>query len=407
MNYDSRRWMFLLVGIMINICVGFGYAWSVFQKPLIDLQNWPAADVSLAFTLIMGTSALPQAFAGKAQEYTEPKQVILVGGIMLGCGVLALGYIQTLGHLYMGSIIVGLGIGVVYSGTVSNLVRFFPDRRGLAAGLLAAGMGSGAILIAPLASFIILKYGVLMALKTLGLLFLVITCGLSRLVETAPLNYLPAGHIATAGNLPINCDTNKTWREMLMDVRFYALAGVFVIGGTSGMMIMGHASPIAQEVLKISPQAAAAIVGFLAIANAAGRVFWGWLSDKTGRYPILVIMYLVGGGAMLALSQVSSSLSFTSVMMSVALCYGGFMGMMASLTADTFGPKYLGVNFGIMFLTVGVAAFIGPHLAAVVRETNHGDYSQAFVIAAALNLLGIAFALFAYRKQIGLPRFAS
>jgi len=185
------------------------------------------------------------------------------------------------------------------------------------------------------------------------------------------------------------------------------LAGVFVIGGTSGMMIMGHASPIAQEVLKISPQAAAAIVGFLAIANAAGRVFWGWLSDKTGRYPILVVMYLVGGGAMLALSQVSSSLSFTSVMMSVALCYGGFMGMMASLTADTFGPKYLGVNFGIMFLTVGVAAFIGPHLAAVVRETNHGDYSQAFVIAAALNLLGIAFALFAYRKQIGLPRFAS
>lgn len=400
MNYDSQRWFFLFAGMVINICAGFGYAWSVFQKPLIDLLNWPVADVSMAFTFMMGMSALPQALAGKAQEYIAPKQVILFGGGLLSVGVIGMGYIQSLSQLYIGSTVIGLGIGVVYSGTVSNIVKFFPDKRGMASGVLAAGMGAGPIVLAPLASFIILNYGVMATLKTLGIVFLVVTCGLSQLIKTAPSNYLPVGYmIATEGH-QVNDSVNKNWQAMLQDLMFYILAGIFIIGGTSGMMIMGHASPIAQDTLKISPQAASVIVGFLALANATGRVFWGWLSDKTGRYPILLAMYVMGGLSMLVLTKVNTYYTLVPVMMAVALCYGGFMGMMASLTADTFGSKYLGVNFGIMFLTIGIAAFIGPRLAAIVRETNNGDYSQAFLIAAALNLVGIVFALLAmYRKR--------
>lgn len=399
MNYDKKRWVFLFLGIVINICAGFGYAWSVFQKPLIDLFHWQTASVSMAFTFIMSVSALPQALAGKAQEFIEPRQVTMFGGILLGLGVLGMGYVQSLSQLYLSSILVGLGIGIVYSGVVSNIVKFFPDKRGLASGVLAAGMGSGAIIIAPLASILILNYGVQTTFKTFGLTFIVLIFGLSRFIKTAPNAHTTVESKQAAKELDYDTRVNKNWNEMLKDLTFYVLAGVFVVGGTSGMMIMGHASPIAQETLKVSPQIASVIVAFLALANTSGRIFWGSLSDKTGRYPILFAMFLIGGVSMLSLTKVSTFYTFLAAILTVALCYGGFMGMMASLTADTFGEKYLGVNFGIMFLTVAIAAYIGPRLAAVVRAYS-GDYSQAFAIASIFSLVGILFTFIAlYRKR--------
>jgi len=165
------------------------------------------------------------------------------------------------------------------------------------------------------------------------------------------------------------------------------------------LLFLGHASSIAQDILKISPQAAAVIVGLLALANTTGRAFWGWVSDRVGRYPIIMLLYILAGTAMIALSRVATYSVFVMLILVIGLCYGGFMGMMASLTADTFGAKYLGVNFGIMFLAVSVAAYAGPRLAAVVKETNNGDYSQAFVIAALLSLVGLIITILAISKK--------
>ena len=186
---------------------------------------------------------------------------------------------------------------------------------------------------------------------------------------------------------------------MLQDPFFYMIAAIFILGTTSGLMIMGHASSIAQDILKISPQAAAVIVGFLALANTTGRAFWGWLSDRIGRYPIIMLLYILAGTSMIALSRVDTYYVFVLLILGIGLCYGGFMGMMASLTADTFGAKHLGVNFGIMFLSVSVAAYAGPRLAAIVKQTNNGDYSQAFVIAALLSLIGLIITIIVLYKK--------
>jgi len=348
----------------------------------------------------MSVSALPMAVAGKAQEYIEPKQVILLGGLFLGGGVFCTGYINQLWQLYITyGLIAGLGIGIVYAGTVANIVRFFPDRRGIAAGLLSAGFGSGAVILAPVSSRLIELYGVLHTFKILGFVFLIVICGVSRLVKTAPAGYLPAGWVTSAASSAGGREVNKDWRQMLTTPLFYILAILFILGTTSGLMIMGHASPIAQEMMKVTPQEAAVIVGLLALANTTGRAFWGGISDKTGRYPILLVMYVIAGMAMLLLAQASTYGMFIASVMLIALCYGGFMGMMASLMADTFGTKYLGVNFGIMFLTVGIAAYIGPRLAAAVKASNNGDYSQAFLIACALNVTGFIIALLTFYRQ--------
>lgn len=399
MKLDSLRWLFLLTCMVINVCIGFVYGWSVFQKPLVQWFNVSAADISMAFTIIMGASALPMALAGKVQEYVEPRQVILAGGILLGVGVVGIGYSATTAVLYFFSLLTGLGIGIVYPGTVANMVRFFPDRKGLASGLLAAGMGAGAVVLAPLAAKLIEGYGVMDTFRILGFAFFITICGLSRLIPTAPANYKPAKWNSKAGAKSVIPVEDKNWRDMLHDPIFYILAGMFTVAAISGMMIMGHASPVAQETLKISPQQAATIVGFLALGNMSGRMFWGWISDKIGRFPAMMTLYLLMGASMVILAKTVTAAVFVPAMVSVAFGYGGFMGMMASVTADTFGLKYLGVNFGIMFLTIAIAAFVGPRLAAIVRETQNGDYSLAFLIAAALCGLGLLLTIAAQRRR--------
>ena len=175
---------------------------------------------------------------------------------------------------------------------------------------------------------------------------------------------------------------------MLKDPLFYFVFFAITLGAVSGIMLIGHASPIAQAVVGISPQAAAGIIGLLAISNTSGRVCWGWISDKFGRYAIVMVLFALGGMGMVALASVDAYFSFTCVIMLLGLCYGGFMALMAPLTADLFGTKNLGVNFGIMFLSVAVAAYAGPLMVAVIK-TATGSYTQAFIAGAFVNLAGL------------------
>jgi OFA family oxalate/formate antiporter-like MFS transporter len=251
-----------------------------------------------------------------------------------------------------------------------------------------------------MAVFLMERYGVLATFKLLGITFLVVICASALFVETAPPDYRPRGMTLAASEKQATGGVDVNWMEMLRSPMFYMIAGVFLAGAISGMMVFGHVSPIAQHFLKISPQAAAGIVGFLALANTAGRMCWGWISDKIGRFSVIYILLALGAMAMVGLSMVRGYYPFVGMIMVVGLCYGGFMALMPSLTADLFGSKNLGVNYGIMFLTVGIGAFVGPRLAAAIKEAQ-GDYTQAFIIAALLNVAGIVLTSIAiyYRKS--------
>lgn len=146
---------------------------------------------------------------------------------------------------------------------------------------------------------------------------------------------------------------------------------------------------MAQEILNITPVAAAAIVSVLAIAMTLGKKAWGVISDKIGRYPVIILLLVLGGAAMACMTMVNSYTPFVCVTIVIGFCYGGFLSVMAPLTADLFGSKNLPINYGLMFLTVAIAAFVGPRLASVVTEANNGSYSSAFSIAALLNFTGL------------------
>ena len=156
------------------------------------------------------------------------------------------------------------------------------------------------------------------------------------------------------------------------------------------MMVIGHASPIAQEILGITPESAGAIVSLLAIGMVVGKVGWGAVSDRIGRPAVFVALFVIVAMALVVLAGASSYAAVIACVAAVGFCYGGFLALMGPVTADAFGPTYLGVNFGIMFFTVAISSFLGPRLAAMVADANGGSFSKAFLIAASISVAGLA-----------------
>jgi MFS transporter, OFA family, oxalate/formate antiporter len=414
-HYAAQRWVTLAASAIASMCCGFFYAWSVLVKPMMETYDWSSSDVSLAFTLVVAVPGVCTLIAGKLQQYVRPPTLLLVAGAILSLGTILLSFATSLGLLYVFAFVAGVG-GMTYPGaTMGNLMRFFPDRRGMASGVLTAGFGLGTVIWGPAAVLLMEEVGFKWTLRILGVLFFVIVAVCSRLVTVAPAGYLPrgwtlsgpagdAGGTATDGEGAVDRASRgavgrngaavieKDWKAMFGTATFWLLAVVFVIGLTSGLMVTAHASPIAQQVLGITAEAAGAFVSYLALGMVVGKVGWGVLSDRFGRSPVLVAMLLLAVAALTTLWQTSAYATVVLGIFVVGTCYGGFLALIGPVTLDAFGPKHFPVNFGIMFLTVGVASYVGPRLAAAVVEANDGVYNQAFLIAALLTVAGLVLA---------------
>jgi OFA family oxalate/formate antiporter-like MFS transporter len=256
---------------------------------------------------------------------------------------------------------------------------------------------------APIAVGLIGRLGLVWTLRMLGGAFVVITVTCSLFIKTAPVGYTPLGWTPPQPRDRLSKGgVDKDWKGMLGTPVFWVLALLFAIGTTSGMMVIGHASPIAQDILRLSPAAAGAVVSYVAVGMAAGKLGWGALSDRIGRIPVLMAMLVVAAAGLVTVWRTDSYAPVVIGMGAVGLCYGGCLALMGPVTAEAFGSKHLGINYGIMFLTVAIAAFVGPRIAAAVSQANDGHYSWAFVIAAIITALGIvlvaAYAFLARRR---------
>ncbi len=401
MDLKKKRWYVLGASLLINLCIGSGYAWSVYAGPLIKTFGWSAAATALTFTIANAVSPICMITGGKIQDKFGPKWVIFAGGIVFGGGIFLSGLTKSLPWLYFSyGILGGFGMGLVYSCTIANTVKFFPDKRGLVAGMATAGYGFGPVLLAPLSQSLIASNGVLFTFKTLGIAYLVIIVVGSQFIMKAPAGYKPEGWEPPVSAASANTGKEKTWAQMLADPLFYLLFSMLTIGATSGLMIISQASPIAQEVVGVTPEEAAFAVSLVAIANMAGRISWGAVSDKIGRYNAIPIMYIILAAAMFTLTLVSTGgfIMYVLAVMFVGFCFGGFMGVFPALTADCFGAKNNGVNYGFMFGGFALGGYIGPVMAASIKAGNNGDYTNAFLIAAAMCVLGIVIT-FIVRKM--------
>ena len=392
-----NRWSIVVGAILIQLCLGGIYIWSVFRKPLemtIDKGGLglSPSQATLPFSLVLIFFAIATVIGGRWQDKAGPRLVSIVGGILLGVGMLLAAFARSYPALVIGyGVIGGIGIGFTYVCPVSTGIKWFPDKRGLITGLSVAGFGAGALILAPVARSLIDSMGIFNTLATLGTIFLVVVVAASMLLRNPPAGWAPEGW--TPPETAQMTREQFSTAQMLRTPQFYSIWVMYFFGCIAGLMIIGQTSPIGQKLALLSPAAAAGGVMLLSIFNAAGRIFWGRVSDTLGRMKTLLVMFLLCGVAMLLYNIIGTFPPYYWIGVSiVGLCFGGYLALFPAITADFFGTKNIGANYGFVFTAYGVGGLLGPQFAAKVLEAT-GGYWLAFVVTGALCLVaaGITF----------------
>ena len=400
MDYNKRRWVVLIVSCIVNIIIGTGYAWSVFAGPWAETLNVPSA--ALAFTVCNGVGFITMITGGKINDALGPKWVVFVGGLMFGGGALLAGFSTSLGFLIFAyGILLGLGMGLVYSCTIGNTVKFFPDKRGMAGGLTTATYGLGSVILAPVAQMMVEKMGVASTFKVLGIIYIIVICVGAFLITRCPADFVPAGYTPPAPAAGQKATQDKNAGQMLKDPIFYVMFIMLICGAFFGLMMISQCSLVSQNMIGMTAATAATTVSVLAIFNAVGRVVCGFISDKIGRVNTLtfcLVLAIVGLILVWCSGYSGGAPNATMYIIGVCLvgfCFGAYMGVYPGFTADQFGAKNNGVNYGIMFIAFSVAGVLGPMIMSSNFESTQ-SYSTAIIIALALAVVGFVLT-FIYR----------
>jgi OFA family oxalate/formate antiporter-like MFS transporter len=380
-----NRWAIAGSAVVMQICLGAAYGWSVFVKPLVAKQHWSLTQVSLTFTLAILFLGVGTIIGGIWQDRVGPRRVATVAGVIYGIGYIVAGLAAKSGSLYglyLGyGVIGGIGMGMGYITPVATLVKWFPDRRGLMTGVAVAGYGAGALLFSPIAAHLIQSAGIPATFWTFGVTYLVLVVLAAQFYANPPEGWRPAGWIPTSAVSKTATTANFTVSEAMRTWQFWLLWAMLFLNVSAGIMIISQASPMAQQMAGMTPVAAAGMVGLISIFNGAGRVFWAWMSDLIGRAPVYFLLYAIQAVILFFLPTVNNITVFSIMFATIGLCYGGGFGTMPSFTADFFGPKYMGGIYGWILLAWGVGAVPSPILIARVRQTT-GNYAPAIHVIA-------------------------
>ncbi len=383
-----NRWIIAVAGIVMQIALGAVYAWSVFRIPLTRAYGWSISQVTLTFELAILMLGLAAFAGGLWMKRTGPRRLAVIGGLGYGLGVILAGQAQ--GHLALlyltFGVLGGLGLGFCYIVPVATLIKWFPDKRGMITGLAVAGFGAGALVTAPIAQRLIPSVGLPTTFGTLGSAYLVAVLASAFFMKNPPQGYRPPGWQpalvpGTQGN-----GRDLALGEALRTWQWYALWAMLFLNTLAGISIISQAAPMAQEIAKTSAAAAAGLVGFISIANAAGRFLWAWVSDFLGRARVFQLMFAAQAIAFVALSVVHSFGALAVLAFVILLCYGGGFGTMPAFAADFFGPRNVGSIYGLMLTAWGFAGVCGPTLIAHVRQST-GHYTEALEIIAGIMLV--------------------
>jgi len=381
------RWLPIVGGISLNLALGSLYAWSVFVLPLEREFGWNRADTSWVFTIAIVAFALTFIVAGKLQDAKGPRICAFLGAVLVGGGFALASLTTSLTFLYLAfGLIVGVGNGFGYAAPTPVASKWFPDKRGLAIGLMVGGYGAGSAIIGPLATQLIVDYGWRSTFQLLGASFFVMGMIGTILLKNPPADFqTPAARTTGSPRATASLAT----REMLGTPTFYALWVAYCLGTTAGLMVISQLVPFARAVGLTAGEAALAItVG--AFGNAGGRILSGWLSDTLGRLTTLKIMIIGSTLVMAALAVGSTQVGLFYLLVAAGYwCYGTQLSVFASTTADFYGTRNLGMNYGALFTAWGVAGMLGPFIGARVYQAT-GSYSYAFYGAAVLALIAFA-----------------
>lgn len=379
-----NRWLVVLGAVFVQVNLGAVYAWSLFNQPLVDTFGWAREDVVVTFSITIAVSALMTIFAGRLQDKIGPRWVATAGGVLLGIGLLLSSQATTLTEIYIYyGIIGGSGIGMTYVCPLSACVKWFPDKRGLISGIAVAGFGLGGFIFQPIIRFLIQNFGVSNTYFYLGIIYFVFVVAGAQLLRNPPAEL----EVASSSPTRRNEATQFSPTEMLKTYPFYLLWFMFLFGSMSGLMVISFAVDIGVDVFHLDSERAANAILVIALFNAAGRIVWGRISDRIGRLNTLMCVYGLTAITLLYMSlgimNYPMFLATTSIM---GFCFGGYLALYPSVTADYYGTKNLGINYGLMYQGYGISAFVGAFLVNLL------PFQIAFIVAAVCCIAAIIMA---------------
>jgi OFA family oxalate/formate antiporter-like MFS transporter len=386
----TNRWALATAGFFMQMALGAVYAWSVFRTPLVKQFHWSISDVTLTFTICIFVLGIAAFFGGLWLNKKGPRVVALTGGFLYSLGVFLASFsAYKLWWLYLSyGVIGGIGLGFGYIVPIAVLVKWFPDRRGLITGIAVGGFGAGALITAPVASRLIQHVGVLHTFAYLGIAYLVVTMITGSFMQNPPDGWKPANWTPSVMQVSQRAKKDYTLGEALSTWQWWALWLLLFLNTSAGISLISQESPMFQEIAKASVIVAAGMVGIVSIGNAAGRIFWAWVSDALTRRWTFAVMFLVQVGLFWMLPGIASITVLTVVAFIILMCYGGGFGTMPAFAADYFGSKNVGPIYGLMLTAWGVASAFGPLLIAHLREAS-GSYGSGLHIIAGIMAVSI------------------
>ncbi|MCV9386192.1 L-lactate MFS transporter [Reichenbachiella ulvae] len=400
MEKIKNRWLIAASAVGIHVSIGAVYAYSVLKKPLLEGIGWEFKQTAWAFSIAILFLGLSAAFLGRKVEKMGPRKSGMLAASFYGVGLVLAGLaiqLESVYLFYLGyGVISGIGLGVGYICPVSTLVKWFPDRRGLATGLAIMGFGFGALLASSIIQFLIVNVGLAFTFYILGVAYFVIMMSSAQYLAPPPADWVPEGFEAdgkTESKKKIKTDLAQVSSiEALSTVRFYYLWLMLFLNVTCGIAVISIASPLSQEIAGLTPVAAAAMVGAMGLFNGLGRIGWASFSDVIGRPMTYTAFFVLQIGAFFLLPQTTNAVVFQVLVFLILTCYGGGFASIPAYIGDVFGTKNLSAIHGNILTAWAAAGLVGPQLAAYVREAT-GSYTQTLYIFAGLFVLALVISI--------------
>src|SRR6187401_3223239 len=356
--------------VAVHICIGSVYAWSTFNRPIQALfpdQPWWFSPPYTTFTTALVLLGLSAAFGGPWVERRGPRVAATAAALFFGTGLIIVGFGLSIGQpviVFLGmGVIGGIGCGLGYISPVSTLVKWFPDRRGMATGMAIMGFGGGAFLAGYLNVFFMDRIGVARTVMALGATYLVIMLAGARLLRRPPEGWRPEGWTGPTKKRVMITDVSVTRNHAIQTRQFYLLWGILFINVTAGIGILAQASPMMQDMFHRTPLEAAAVVSLISIFNATGRFAWASASDYIGRRNTYTIFFVAQFVIFLLIPGLASSgnwIAFEIALFTVFTMYGGGFATIPAFLADIFGPENVGAIHGALLTSWSCAAVAGP-----------------------------------------------
>ena len=404
----GNRWIQLAAGVMAMIVISnFQYAFTLFTPGLKQqFASVPYSDIALIYTLFILFETWPVPVAGYFIDKFGIRNLMLIGAVLILLGwVLGGMFATSVFHLYLTyGVLAGTGAGIIYIATVANAVKWFPDKRGLAAGLTAAGFGGGSALTLIPISATIGSMGWAGAMTTWGIGQGIVAIAMALILHHPPAGWLPKDWVQPKAVVQTRKDF--TAKQMMSQKEFYIMYFMFLMVCTGGLMTTGNMSQIAKSLnvfdAKFMGIAIVPLTATIAgVTNAFARIMWGAVSDKFGREYTMAFAFALEGVLIFMMTQIMGSpIAFMILMPFVFLAWGEIYALFSAITGDVFGPKNASGNYGILYTAKGAASIMAGWGAAAVAAAYAGSFTVPYYIAGVFDLTAAALALFVLRPII-------